>query len=1063
MPNSALGVIGCDLVLPPEIIGEELVEYVRETPLVRSLNEQNQRNEGILKGILADIQRVTRHDFSHYKRPTLFRRLAKRMTELGIDDASDYHLYLQQHEDELIRLSKEFLINVTKFFRDVEAFRCIRSTIIPEIISRKKDQDIVKVWVVACSSGEEAYSMAMLFLEYFETIKCSPQNLKIFATDIDSEALETASRGVYSKNIEKDVPVELLRKYFVFDGECYKIIQEVRKYVVFANHDVMKDPPFSHLDLISCRNMFIYVNTILQRKILKKFHFALDLDSYLVLGPSESIGALQDVTHEVNRKWKIYRCTSKMGVLDHEMMLIPTDYKNGPGKTQLKNVSGSLSEIFRETLLEDRKVAGIFIDKEFVVKQAIGSYKAFLTFPEDNFNFNLLKLVPPDLAVALGVAVRKVIATNERVVMKRVMVHEYSTVRLVNIIIKPYIQQSEFRQPFLCIVLEEEHLEEKTAKPTNAPMVTSAERLDELERELVGTRENLQAVIEELETANEELQSSNEEMISTNEELQSTNEELQSLNEELHTVSAEHQAKIKELHELNDDLNNYFKNSEIGQILVDKNLCIRKFTPSATVMVNLIDSDVGRSILDITNNIPKLNLGEEIRTMLKTGVSIDREVLLRGEKYYLMRISPYIRRDRQIDGVVISFVDATELKRLNSIVEGVFQSSTNGITAKRAIRNRDNEIVDFEYLAVNNAAERFFAVREGSLTGKTIMESYPSFPPQYFQLYVDVVQSGQTKTFEYFSDSHNKWFEVTVIKMLDGLVTTHIDITERKKDATLIAQNYEELKNASQRLVDSNTQLERSNFDLLQFASVASHDLKEPLRKIQAFGNILQAKVEDKLTGGEIAYLQKMISASNRMQTLIEDVLTLSRLSNNGVSKEKVDLAKIIRRISDDLEITIKEKNAVIKMDHLPVLDAVPGQMRQLFQNLISNSLKFSGDRTPVITIRQKPVSSYELDEQLSSPLDEYACIEFSDNGIGFENQYRDKIFGVFQRLHGRNYEGTGIGLAIAKKIVENHGGAISAFSEIDKGASFNIFLPLAKQLPHSRIYTQEAANKEQV
>lgn len=1062
MPNSAVGTVTCDLILPPEIIGEELVEYVQETPLVRSLNEQNQRNEGILKGILADIQRKTRHDFTHYKRPTLFRRLAKRMSELRIEDANEYHAYLQQNEDEIIRLSKEFLINVTKFFRDTEAFRLIKTSVIPEIVHRKKADDVLKVWIVACSSGEEAYSMAILFLEYFASIKRTP-NLKIFATDIDTDALEIASRGIYPKTIERDVPSEFLSRYFTVEGSSYRVTADLRKYVVFANHNVLKDPPFNHLDLISCRNMFIYLNATLQRNILKKFHFALNLEAFLVLGPSESIGPLQAATHEISRKWKIYRCTSKSGVIDHEMLVGPADFKQIATKTQQKTIASSTSDIFRDTLLEERKMAGIFIDKDFNVKQAIGAYKSFLNFPEDNFNFNLLKLVPPDLAVALGVAVRKVISLNDKVVMRRVIVHEYNQVRLVNIIIKPYLTQSDYRQPFISIILDEEHSEQKTVRPNSDHIETNVERAEQLEQELIHTREHLQAVIEELETANEELQSSNEEMISTNEELQSTNEELQSLNEELHTVSAEHQAKIKELHELNDDLNNYFKNSDIGQILVDADLTIRKFSPSATVMVNLIESDIGRSIQDITTNIPKLNLVDDIQSVMQKGTAIDRQVQVRDEKYYLMRISPYVRRDKRIHGAVVTFVDATESKRLNSIVEGVFQSSISGITAKRAIRNSDHEIVDFEYLAVNHSAERFFNVREGSLLGKTIMGAFPAFPPHYFQMYVDVVEHGETKTFEFYHEGQDRWFEVTLIKMLDGLISTHTDVTDKKKDANLIAKNFQELQQASDRLIETNTQLERSNFDLLQFASVASHDLKEPLRKIQAFGNILHAKVEDKLTGGEIAYLQKMISASNRMQTLIEDVLTLSRLSNSGVPKERVDLAKTIRRICEDLEITIKEKNATIKIDHLPVIDAVPGQIRQLFQNLISNSLKFSGHRTPEITIRQKPVSSYTLDGQLTLPLEDYVCIEFTDNGIGFENQYREKIFGVFQRLHGRNYEGTGIGLAIAKKIVENHRGAISAHSETDKGATFDIFLPLAKPSVQPRVYSQEVLNKEQV
>jgi two-component system CheB/CheR fusion protein len=1044
MPNSAIASGHVDLILPPENIGEELVEYLQEAPLVRALTEHNKQNERILLDILVDLHKITRHDFSNYKRPTLFRRMAKRMTEVGISSLEEYREYLIRHEEELKILDKEFLINVTRFFRDTDAFKCLQTEAIPAIISNKKTEEHIKVWVIACSTGEEAYSIAMLFLEHFASIKRATVNLKIFATDIDPEALEIASRGVYGAAAAKDIPANLLRKYFTQDGNQYRVVPELRKHVVFANHDVLKDPPFSHLDLITCRNMFIYINAQLQRKILKKFHFAMNLDSFLMLGPSENIGALQDAMQEVSRKWKLYRCMTKTGMLDQEVMLLPVDGRvTGTTTSNLKNISNNLTEIFKDTLLEERKIAAVFIDKDFNVKQAIGSYKSFLQFPEDHFNFSLLKLVSSDLAVALGVVVRKAISQNEKSIMRRVMLHDPDGLRLVNIIVKPYIQQNEFRQPFLCVILEEEHAEPRVLKVVeHNPLIAGTMRVEELEQELIHTRENLQAVIEELETANEELQSSNEEMISTNEELQSTNEELQSLNEELHTVSAEHQLKIKELLELNDDLNNYFRNSDIGQILLDKNLIVRKFSPAVTRMVNLIESDVGRSIADITTNIRKADLVADIQSAIKNLKPIEREVQIGNDRYYLMKISPYVRRDKVPEGAVVNFVDITESKRLGSILESVFQSSISGITAKRAIRNAHHEIVDFEYVAINSAAEKFFGVQPGSLIHKRLKEVFPTSEEKFFALYARVVETGVMEQFEFYHEHTGRWFEVSVVKMLDGLVTTHTDITDKKKATNMIAQNFEDLKVASQQLINTNVQLERSNFDLLQFASVASHDLKEPLRKIQAFGNILQSRIQDKLTGTELSYLQKMVLASGRMQTLIEDVLTLSKLSNNGVPKEKIDLSKLIRLICDDLEITIKEKNATIKIDRLPIVEAVPGQMRQLFQNLISNSLKFSGGQAPNISIRQKPLSSDEA-RDINVQGQEFTCINITDNGIGFENQYRDKIFGVFQRLHGRNYEGTGIGLAIAKKIVENHGGQISASGEINKGAEFNVFLPL--------------------
>ena len=420
-----------------------------------------------------------------------------------------------------------------------------------------------------------------------------------------------------------------------------------------------------------------------------------------------------------------------------------------------------------------------------------------------------------------------------------------------------------------------------------------------------------------------------------------------------------------------------------------------------------------------------------------------KEVQGLGGDYYLMRVRPYIRRDKTTDGVVINFIDISQSKRLASIVEGIFESSTNGITAKKAIRDENHKIIDFEYLAVNEAAERMFNVKQSSLIGKRLSEIFKETPDEYLQVYSNVVETGISEKLEFYQEKvSDRWYETAIVKMLDGIVTTHIDITDRKKNADLIAQSFKDLKLTTDKLSETNVQLERSNFDLMQFASVASHDLKEPLRKIQAFGNILQSKIKNKLSEGEENYFSKIISASNRMQSLIDDVLTLSKLSNGSSVKEKTDLNKIIKQITEDLEITIREKNAVITSDVLPSIDAVPGQMHQVFQNLISNGLKFSDKESPQINISPQPLAQDQADNLGISP-NNFVNILVTDNGIGFEDKYKEKIFGIFQRLHGRNYEGTGIGLAIARKIIENHGGFIFANGKVNKGARFQIILPL--------------------
>lgn len=1043
MPNNAISAELADLILPPETMAEELLEYLDEPASGKAFHVNAHRDEVVLRDILLLIRKTTGHDFGYYKRPTLYRRLSKRLSELNIQNIKYYLDYLNYHPEEVKVLCQEFLINVTRFFRDKEAFEIIRTRVIPAIMGDKRPGDNVKVWSVACSSGEEAYSLAMLFTEYIEKHHLDDVNVKIFATDIDKEVLEKASRGVYSKDIIADVGMQRLGRFFTAEGNDYKISMQLRKMVVFSYHDILRDPPFSRMDLISCRNMLIYISADSQKEILHKLHFAVNLDAYLFLGSSEDASIARPALEEIDKKWRIYKCISKSRLSNYDSVFSTIDkrsvnYVLPPAKT--KNPLNHLSDLLKETLLEQQTVAGILIDQNMEVKQATGNYKQFISLPESGFNFNLLKLVPADLGIALSVIVRKAIKDNEPATMRKVVIHLPNKTLVVNISVRPYLQQKEFSQQFLFIAIAEDSNEIQLKYTGTENTEAGLSRISELEKELKETRENLQAVIEEVETANEEMQSANEEMLSTNEELQSTNEELQSLNEELHTVSAEHQLKIKELMELNDDMNNFFRNSEVGQILIDRKLIIRKFSPAVTRMVNLIDTDINRSIMDITTRFSSVDFVGDIRRVINDNVPVEKEIEI-GASIYLMRIAPYIKQDKRTDGVVVNFIDVTESKKLQSILETVLDSTPSSINAKRAIRNTKGEIIDFEYIAANAALEKELGVSKGFLIGKTLHTVFPELGEEHYKFYKQVVETGQPYHYEFYDDKTDKWFDIALVKMQDGLVTVSTDITDKKKAADIIAQSYEDLKATSGKLQKTNIELERSNMDLLQFASVASHDLKEPLRKIQTYGNMLYGKIKDKLADGELNNLNKIIAASDRMQRLIEDVLTLSKLSNREMPLETVDLNKVLSGILDDLEITVSEKKPDIKIGKLPVVSGVPGQMHQLFQNLISNALKFSDRNRPGITITEKQVSKKQAQALEIKPKD-YYCISVKDNGIGFEQEYSEKIFGIFQRLNGNNYEGTGIGLAICKKIVENHHGFLLAESKLNDGAEFFILLP---------------------
>lgn len=1038
MPNSAIQTGCADLILPPEMIGEELIEYLAEKPFLKAFSTMNKQEELILNNILELVLDETGHNFSQYKLPTLNRRLAKRMFEKGFNSIAEYYTYLLNNRAETRELVNGFLINVTKFFRDNEAFEVLYKTALPAIFEHKKPGDDVKFWTVACSSGEEAYSLAILVSEYIESQPRVEFNIKIFASDIDQDALNTAIKGCYNAESLKEMSAERLNKYFLKEGDNYQVIPAIRKMVVFARQDVIKDPPFSKIDLLSCRNMLIYMNHNLQKTILRKLHFSLNEDGFLFLGPSESPAILTDYFKEIDRKWKLYKCLFKTKSYDYDRYFTPAPegfLKKGTERS--KNALTNISEIFKDTLLDEYNFTGILVDKDLQVKQAIGNFRNFLHMPEGSFNLNIQKLLHPDLAIAVSMAARKAMKDNDRISVKNVKSAYDGHLQHVNIVVKPYVEQKEYNQPFLFIIIEEIlHTVEKASAVTSADPVTPHKRIQEMEQELKEVRDNLQSIIEEVESANEELQTSNEEIISTNEELQSTNEELQSLNEELHTVNAELQLKIKELIELNDDLNNYFDNSDIGQILIDRNLQIRKFSPAATRLVNLIPSDIGRSIADFSTNFKRTDFVKDVKTVISSGQPLEKELPVAYQKIFLMRIRPYVKQDKTLDGVVVNFIDITDMKRLGSIIEAIFNNSPNAITALKAVRNKQKEITDLEFTAANKNAEDLLGV-DGQLIGKQLLkEAY--YISYYFPQFVNALRNGERFDVEYFDNKFQKWFELIATRMVDGVVINIVDVNDKKVASNLLKESYEKLKTTSEELNKTVEKLEASNLNLAQFASIASHDLKEPLRKIQLMGDLFLKKAYDKLEDQERDYLDRMIKSSQRLQKLIDSIMDYSILTNGKIEKVSADLNGIIAQIVDDVEVAIKEKNAIINIGELPTIKAKTEQIRQLFQNLISNALKFTSGRQPVISIRE-----LDGEERLAETTDDkYVLIEVTDNGIGFDDKYSNKIFGLFQRLHGSKFSGTGIGLAICKRIVEEHDGFIKVSSKEGQGTRFVIGLP---------------------
>lgn len=810
MPNSAISSGNADEVLRPKDMAAALEKLVKNNAIdpenVGAISESD------LEEVFSLIYKHSGHDFNYYKNPTIIRRIEKRMIDRGFTDLREYIDMLYENEQEVKKLGEEFLIGVTRFFRDKPAFKLMSDKIIPDIIKDKSDGDLLKVWVCACSTGEEAFSLAIIIDQCLRKSK-RKLDVKIFATDIDENSLKIAQRGEYPASIEKDLDSNVLSTYFIKSDKNFIIIPRIRKQIVFASHNVIKNPPFIKNDLVSCRNMMIYVNNILQQKLLATFHFSLLKGGYLFLGSSESANFIKDGISEISSKWKIYQ------KINSEKFLTQEIYKNTQTRGINKNEAdsfvavpplkhtNSMEEDMQQLLIEELDYVGVYIDPEFNVKDTIGDFKKYLSLPDKKLNLNLLKMVPTPLSGVLNTAIRKAIKTKETVIVNKDILKDKGKVSSYRMVIKPFPEKN-------CLFILFNEKPQRASKDTGENLLVvsdeqQSEYIQEIEAELSETKSDLQAALEEMETTNEELQSSNEELLSANEELQSSNEELQSLNEELHTLNTEHQVKIKELIELNDDLDNYFRSTDIGQIFIDQQLRIRKFNPSAIRLVNLISTDIGRPIEHISNNLQYENLLEDIKQiMYGSSQVLEKEIVLRNGSKIMMRILPYIRQDKRQDGVVISFIDISAINKLNNIIKSTFNASKSAILAYSAIRNTDNLIVDFKYITGNEAANKFLDIHDNEVKGQSISEHNPELATKVFlEKFINVVNKGYVFQDE-FESKDLRWYDVVAVKMQDGFVLTLTDVSDKKLAAGKLKKNYNELIIARESLRYLNVDLE---------------------------------------------------------------------------------------------------------------------------------------------------------------------------------------------------------------------------------------------------------------
>ena len=705
MPRSAIGTGLADFVLPPVKIAEQLVTYVKHPTLAkaRALKEPGHRsNEALIAEIAALLRPHCGVDFSQYKPATIDRRIERRMNVCRIPALNDYVRHLAQSPREQSALFNELLINVTSFFRDKPAWDMLAKTVIPALLKSLPPAEPFRAWVAGCATGAEAYSLAMVVAEQMDKLRLH-RPVKIFGTDIAKEALATAARGYYTPAEAAGISPARLQHFFVKENGGYRVRSRLREMVVFANHNVLSDPPFTKLSLISCRNLLIYLQPSMQQRLLTLFSFALRDQGVLFLGGSESIGEATDRFHTLAARLNLYRNrrTHHAPPPMSPRSRMPRPAASAALRRAVVRVTAgempSLEEIHRR-IVDELAPACLVLDNRDEVLHIVGAAGEYLKHPPGGFTRNIFKLTAHNLANALRSALIRAAQKNDTFTQENVRYREGRKVRAVGLHVRPLLDKSGQPTGFRLILLQPVSVARPVTRGAARNENTQfSQRIGDLERDLSLTRESLQATVQDLETSNEEIQAANEELLAANEELQSTNEELQSVNEELHTVNAENQNRIEALTQLTNDINNLLATASIGVLLVDRQLRIRRASRSALVALDLTEADLGVPIETVARILHCAELPELAARVMRTGQSEEKELpRLAVDRWLLLRCVAFRDEAGQSEGVVLSLIDLTERheseKRLlaqAAITQGVLDT----MEASVAVVDRDGRLL----------------------------------------------------------------------------------------------------------------------------------------------------------------------------------------------------------------------------------------------------------------------------------------------------------------------------------------------------------------------------------
>lgn len=1208
MPNSAIQAGVVDFILPPEKIPEKLIELIK---IFNNANYEDNstplEDDEVFRQIISVLRLRKGTDFTYYKQTTIRRRILRRMAINKNDEPLTYLRYLKENKQEQDLLYQDLLIPVTSFFRDRKSFDNLSENVLPLLIKNKAANEPIRIWVAGCSTGEEAYSFAISIKELLGNDPSSEteEKVQIFATDLSEPAIITARLGIYKKLDLAGISAKRLNDYFTKTNDSYQINRSLRDMCVFANHNFLKDPPFGKIDLISCRNVLIYLEPYLQKKALTTFHYALNPKGFLLLGKSETTGGVSNLFTLATKNEKLYiRKDVSSRFIQVQSQRKESSSNPGKDKQKAENMRSDFQKTADDIMLSKYTPSGVVVNETMDIVQFRGSTNSYLEQSSGKPSHNLLIMAKHGLAFELRSILHK--CKKEKTVVSKENIPVQVNNDLVYITIEAIPLPNTIEPHYLILFHDPNSLKniqlQAVGKKEKAKLKTDGKdlRIQQLELELSQVREDMRSITEDQEAANEELQSANEELLSGSEELQSLNEELETSKEELQSTNEELTVVNQEMINLNEQVEaakNYAEsivaNIREPLLVLDKNLRIKTANKSFYVTFRVNEQETeGLLIYNLGNkqwDIP------ELRTLLEKilpekSVFNDFEVThsfpVLGELVMLLNAREVVNKSNSEKLILLSIEDITERKKAQQkVIEsenryhnmiysspsmiGIYKGpemiieiandailsswgKTRDVIGKSIftvlpeiasqgfdkilsdvyktgkafhsyempvtlIKNGKNELIYYSFIyqpqrniknEIEGVAVIANEVTPQAIYNKKIKESEENFR-QLAELMPQLISNADENGRSFFYNQNwlnysglsfetlctngwkstvhpdevkevrNRWqhsvstgkdFEMelrllnksgeykwhlsraialrnekgVIVKWITAATEIQVQVEYRKTLEKAVSERTQELSIANDSLLYKNIELQKMNKELESFAYVSSHDLQEPLRKIQIFSGRILDKENDKLSDNGKKYFHIMQDSANRMQILIEDLLAFSGLSTAERKFEVYDLNTVIENVKLELKESIEEKHAIIESNELCTANIVVFQFHQLIQNLISNSLKFTKpDQRPHIIIKSNIIKGSAVKGIKFPPERNYCHISLSDNGIGFEKKFYSKIFEVFQKLHGiGEYAGTGIGLAIVRKIVDNHNGVITVKSKLNKGTSFDIYIP---------------------